>query len=119
MSIFLYVSLGVVAGILSGMFGIGGGIVLIPALVYMFGLTQLQAQGTSLAVLVLPIGLLAAIRYYQSGNVRMDMVGFICAGFFIGAFLGANFVQNIPDVFLKRAFGLLMLLVSLKMIFTK
>ena len=67
----LYVILGVVAGFLSGMLGIGGGLVLIPALVFIFGLTQLQAQGTTLALMIPPIGLLAAIRYYQSGNVDL------------------------------------------------
>lgn len=114
-----YILLGLVAGILGGMFGIGGGSILIPALVYLFGLTQHQAQGTTLAVMVPPIGLLAALRYYYSGNVRMDMVGFICLGFFIGGLLGANFIQNLPDLYLKRLFGVFLLIVSLRMILAK
>ena len=119
MNIISYLVLGVVAGVLGGIFGIGGGIILIPALVYIFGLTQHQAQGTTLAILVPPIGLLAALRYYYSGNVKLDMAGFICIGFFIGALLGANFVQNLPDPTLKRAFGVLLLFVSIRMIFIK
>jgi len=76
MSNILYVILGVVAGVLSGMLGIGGGVILIPALVFIFGLTQLQAQGTTLALMIPPIGLLAALRYYQAGNVKLGMAGF-------------------------------------------
>ena len=72
------------------MFGIGGGAILIPALVFIFGLTQHQAQGTTLAILVPPIGLLAALRYYQSGNVKLSIAAFVCIGFFIGGLIGAN-----------------------------
>jgi uncharacterized membrane protein YfcA len=119
MNALLYVALGLVAGVLGGMFGIGGGSILIPALVFMFGLTQHQAQGTSLAVMVPPIGILAAMRYYQSGNVKLGMAGFICAGFMVGGLLGAQLVQNIPDPGLKKLFGVFLLFVSLEMIFTK
>lgn len=115
----LYISLGLVAGIFGGMFGIGGATILIPALVYLFGLTQHQAQGTTLAILVPPIGLLAALRYYYSGNVKLNIAGLICVGFFIGGLIGANFVQGIPDLALKRMFGVFLLLISLKMILTK
>ena len=115
----LYIMLGVLAGVLSGMFGIGGGVILVPALVFLFGLTQHQAQGTTLAIMIPPIGLLAAIRYYQSGNVKLAMAGFICAGFFIGGLLGASLIQNISEPLLKRMFGFFLLVISIKMIFTK
>ena len=115
----LYVILGVVAGVFGGMFGIGGGTILIPVLVYLFGLTQHQAQGTTLAIMVPPIGLLAALRYYYSGNVKLGMAGFICLGFFIGGLIGANFVQNLSDPLLKRLFGVFLLFVSINMILTK
>ncbi len=119
MNYFLYIGLGLIAGVLSGMFGIGGGTILIPAMVFLFGLTQHQAQGTSLAIMVLPIGLLAAMRYYYSGNVKLGMVGFICVGFLVGGLIGAQIIQNVPDALLKKLFGVFLLAVSLKMILGK
>lgn len=111
-----YVALGLVAGIFGGMFGIGGGTILIPAMVYLLGLTQHQAQGTTLAIMVPPIGLLAALRYYYSGNVKLGMAGLICLGFFVGGLIGAHFVQNLSDPLLKRMFGVFLLFVSINMI---
>ena len=119
MNYLLYVTLGLVAGVLGGMFGIGGGSILIPAMVFFFGLTQHQAQGTTLAIMVPPIGLLAALRYYYSGNVKFGMAGFICAGFLVGGLIGAQLIQNVPDALLKKMFGLFLLIVSLRMILTK
>lgn len=115
----LYIILGFIAGILGGIFGIGGGIVLIPALVLLFGLTQHQAQGTTLALMVPPIGLLAALRYYQAGNVKLGVAGFICLGFFVGGLIGANLVQNLSDPLLKKIFALFLFFVSLRMFFSK
>lgn len=115
----LYIILGLIAGILGGMFGIGGGTILIPVMVYLFGLTQHQAQGTTLAIMIPPIGLLAALRYWQAGNVKISMAGFICLGFLAGGLIGADLVHNISDPLLKRLFGAYLLLISLKMIFTK
>ena len=101
MSQIAYIFLGLVAGVFGGMLGIGGGAVLIPALVYLFGLTQHQAQGTTLAIMVPPIGLLAAWRYWQAGNVKLSIDGFVCLGFFVGGLLGASLVQNIHEALLK------------------
>jgi uncharacterized membrane protein YfcA len=119
MNVVLYVALGLGAGVLGGMFGIGGGSILIPALVFLFGLTQHQAQGTSLAIMVPPIGILAAMRYYQAGNVKLGMAGFICIGFLIGGLIGAQIIQNVPDILLKRLFGIFLLIISIRMILTK
>lgn len=119
MSQLLYVILGLVAGIFAGIFGIGGGTILIPALVFLFGLTQHQAQGTTLAIMVPPIGLLAALRYYYSGNVKLGMAGFICLGFFIGGLIGAHWIQGVGDLTLKRLFGIFLLFISLRMILAK
>ena len=96
--------------------GLGGGILLTPALVYIFGLTQHQAQGTSLAVMVPPITLLAALRYYYSGNVNLNIAVFIALGFLIGGLSGAQIVQSIPDMVLKKIFGAILLIVAVKMI---
>ena len=115
----LYIVLGLIAGIFGGMFGIGGATILIPALVFFFGLTQHQAQGTTLAIMVPPIGLLAALRYYYSGNVKLGMAGFICIGFFIGGLIGAHFIQGMPEVALKRFFGIFLLFVAIRMIMAK
>ena len=115
----LYIILGIVAGIFGGMFGIGGGTILIPALVFLFGLTQHQAQGTTLAIMVPPIGLLAAWRYWQSGNVKLSIAGFICLGFIIGGLLGANIIHNVSDPMLKKLFGFYLLFISIRMILAK
>ena len=119
MSQLLYIILGVAAGIFGGMFGIGGGTILIPALVYLYGLTQHQAQGTTLAIMVPPIGLLAAWRYWQAGNVKLSMAAFICAGFFVGGLIGANVIHNVSDPMLKKLFGFYLLFISARMIFSK
>jgi hypothetical protein len=114
-----YILLGLVAGAFSGFMGLGGGILLAPALVYLFGLTQHQAQGTSLAVMIPPITLLAALKYYHSGNVRIDIAVFIAIGFIAGGLAGATMAHGIPDIILKKIFGLILLLIGIKMfIFT-
>jgi len=119
MSQILYVILGVVAGISGGLFGIGGAVIIIPGLVYLFGLTQHQAQGTTLAIMVAPIGLLAALRYYQSGNVNLSIAIFVCMGFFVGGFIGAHFAQYLSGPVLKKLFGVFLLFISMQMIFGK
>ena len=111
--------IGVAAGIASGFFGIGGGLLMIPAMVYFFNLSQHQAQGTSLAVLTPPLLLFAAIKYYNDGNVNLRMAVFIALGFVGAAYLGARFATFIPDPILKRLFGVLLLIVSIKMILGK
>ena len=92
-SIILYVLLGATAGVLSGLLGIGGGIILIPALVLIIGLTQHQAQGTTLILLTAPFGLLAALTYYQSGYADLKIAAFLGIGFFFGAFSGQKSQQ--------------------------
>ena len=119
MNIFLYLLLGLVTGILSGLFGIGGAIIIVPTFVLLFGLSQHTAQGTTLALMVPPIGLLAAWTYYKQGFVDFKIAAFVCIGFFVGGLLGAKFAIQIPDQILRKMFGVLLLLVSLKMIMTK
>jgi hypothetical protein len=114
-----YIVLGLAAGALSGLIGIGGGILAIPALVFLFGFSQHQAQGTTLAMMVPPIGILAAWTYYRAGYVDLRAAALLCAGFFIGGFLGAKAATSVPTNILEKIFGAALLLVSLKMIFGK
>jgi uncharacterized membrane protein YfcA len=99
------------------LFGVGGGEIFIPLLVYLFGFSQHQAQGTSLAVLLPPIGLLAALRYYHAGHVNFQVAGLLAAGFFVGAYFGAMGATQIDQVLLKKFFGGFLLLIALHMIF--
>jgi len=112
-------TVGVLAGVLSGSLGIGGGIVIIPILVYIFGFSQHMSQGTTLALMVPPIGLLAAYEYYKNGNVNITAAVLICIGFVGGTFLGSKVSHLIPDMVLKKAFGVLLLIIAIKMIFWK
>ncbi len=114
-----YIIVGLLAGICGGFLGLGGGLVLVPALVYIYGLTQHQAQGTSLAIMVPPITLLAVIRYYYSGNVKLGMAIFIALGFAVGGLIGAEIVQHVTGVILRKIFGLILLLTALRMIIFK
>jgi uncharacterized membrane protein YfcA len=119
MNIILYLLLGLITGVFSGLIGIGGAIIIIPSLVIFFGLEQRMAQGTTLALMVPPIGLLAAWTYYKAGFVDLKISALICAGFFFGGLIGARFAVQIPDNILRKVFGFLLLVASLKMIFTK
>jgi len=118
MSIF-YLLLGLVTGVFSGLIGIGGAIIIIPCLVLLFGLSQHTAQGTTLALMVPPIGLLAAWIYYKQGFVDLKIAGLICLGFFIGGLAGAQLAMKIPDELLRRIFGVILLIASIKMILAK
>ena len=92
---------------------------MIPGLVFLAGLTQHEAQGTTLAILLLPIGLLAVLRYYKGGHVNLYIALFICVGFFIGGLLGANIAEGISNLVLRRAFGAFLLIVAFYTIFSK
>ncbi len=115
----LYLLLGFAAGTFSGLIGIGGGVIIVPALVFLFGLSQHQAQGTTLALLVPPIGLLAAWTYYEQGYVDLRIAFLVGLGFFVGGLVGAKFSTGLSNVALERVFGIAMLLISLKMIFAR
>jgi len=117
--IILFIVLGVMAGILSGLIGIGGGVIIVPALIFMFGFSQHQAQGTTLALMVPPIGILAAWTYYRQGHVDFHAALFICIGFIAGGFLGARAATLVSNEVLEKIFGIALLLISLKMIFAR
>ena len=115
----LFVILGIVAGTFSGLIGIGGGLVIVPVLVLLFGFSQHEAQGTTLALMVPPIGLPAAWIYYKSGHVNFEVALLICVGFFLGGLAGAKAATALSNVVLERLFGLAMLLVSLKLLLAR
>ena len=114
-----FAALGLAAGVLSGMLGIGGAILMIPVLVYAFKFSQHQAQGTSLATLLLPIGLLAAWRYYAAGYVNVRAALVMAVFFFFGGLLGAVLAEKVSGVWLQRIFGVFLLLVAGRMILAK
>ncbi len=111
--------LGVLAGMLSGLIGIGGGIIVVPALIILFGFSQQSAQGTTLAMLVPPIGILAAYAYYKAGFVDIRAAVIMGIAFIIGAFLGAKFAVQVRPEILQKIFGVILFVVSLKFIFLK
>lgn len=112
-----FVSLGLIAGILGGIVGIGGGIILVPALVLLFGFKQHIAQGTTLAALIPPVGLFAAYVYYKNGNVHLPGALLIALGFLFGALFGARISNHLSQELLQRIFGILLLGIGMKMTF--
>ena len=113
---FLVGLLGLVAGVLSGLFGIGGAILIVPSLVLLFKLDQHTASGTSLAALLLPVGILGMLQYYKRGQVNLPYAALIAVGLFVGALLGAKVAGTLGDATLRRAFGAFLLLVSVKLL---
>lgn len=111
--------IGLAAGILSGLFGIGGGIIIIPALLFLMNFSQLKAQGTSLAIMLPPVGLLAFLEYYKKGNVDIFAGVVICIFLFIGAKLGAQFANQLPVDLLRKLFAVLIIIVGLRMLMIK
>jgi uncharacterized membrane protein YfcA len=114
-----YILIGLVGGLGGGALGLGGGAIMVPLLVFWAGLTQHQAQGTVIAVLTVPVFLLAALRYHAVGNLKIQIALFVASGFVVGALLGAHLIQGIPDAALKRAFGVFLILMGIKMVFFK
>lgn len=114
-----FIVLGLSAGALSGLIGIGGGIMIVPALIFLFGFSQHMAQGTTLAMLIPPIGILAAWAYFRHGYVDLSAALYICVGFFFGGYFGALLATHLSNDLLERIFGIVLLLISLKMIFAR
>jgi len=115
----LLIVIGIITGFMAGMLGIGGAIIMIPGLVFFLGLSQQMAQGTSLAVMLPPIGIIAAYNYYQAGQVNLKFALILAAAFIVGSYFGSKLAVNIPQPVLKKIFGVLLLLVAAKMLFSK
>ncbi len=116
-SILSLILLGAAAGVLSSLVGIGGGIVIVPALVLLFNLDQHTAQGTTLAMLSLPVSFAAAYSYHQNGMVDWKIAIILGIGFVVGGFFGGRLAVNIPTLTIKKIFGLLMILIAIKFLF--
>lgn len=108
--------LGIAAGALSGLVGVGGGIIIVPALIYIFEMNQMQAQGVSLAVLLMPVGFLGVWNYYQAGNVQFSVALLIALGFVFGSYFGSKLAVQLPDYKIKFIFALVILLVAIDML---
>ena len=110
----LYILIGAAAGVLSGLFGIGGGVVIVPALLYVARMSQLTATGTSLGALLLPVGALGAWEYYRTGHLDVRAALMIAVGLFFGAFFGAKLAHVLTAMQLKRAFAMFLVLVAVR-----
>lgn len=117
--ILILIVIGIITGVMAGMLGIGGAIIMIPALVYLLGISQQTAQGTSLAVMLPPIGIIAAYNYYQAGHVNIRFAIILAIFFLVGSYFGSRLALTIPQPMLKKIFGILLLLVAAKMLFSK
>lgn len=113
------VLIGILAGILSGLVGVGGGIVMVPLLIFFFGYSQHQAQGTSLAVLAVPVTLLAAYNYHKDGHLDWKYAAVIAVFFVLGGFIGSKIAISLDQKMLKKVFGVILLFVAGKMLLSK
>lgn len=118
-SILILLVIGLIAGTLSGMVGIGGGIVIVPALVYFLGFGQHEAQGTTLTLFLLPIGILGFLNYYKAGYVDIKTALFIAVTFVAGSYFGSKLAISLDQQIVRKIFGGIILLISIKMIFGK
>ena len=115
--IVVLILIGIVAGMFSGMFGIGGGLIMVPAMVFFLAMSQHSAQGTSLGVLVVPVAAVAAYNYYKAGELNVKYALIIALSFVIGGYLGSKISLGMSEVMLKRVFGVLMMAMAIKLIF--
>lgn len=115
-TILILLLIGLAAGFLGGLVGIGGGVLIVPALVLLLGLSQHLAQGISLAMILFPVGILGVINYYKNGYVDLRYAGLLAIGFFAGSYLGSKFSLNLPQDTVKKIFAVVMILLSIKLL---
>ena len=111
----IYLGIGLVAGVLSGLFGIGGGIVIVPMLILLARMAPITATGTSLGALLLPVGALGAYQYYRTGNIDIKVSLLIALGLFIGAYFGARLAIGLDPVMMRRSFAVFLVLVAVRL----
>ena len=114
-TIFLLILIGLAAGTLSGLVGVGGGIIIVPALVFFLGFSQQEAQGTSLGLLLLPAGILAVVNYYNKGFIDLKVVGIMCAAFVFGGWLGSKLALSLSQELVKKIFAVVLFYTAIKM----
>jgi uncharacterized membrane protein YfcA len=115
-SVIIILLIGIVAGIFSGFIGIGGGLIVVPCLVYFLGFTQHTAQGTSLAMMLPPIGFMAVYNYHKQGAVDFKVAAILCVSFIVGSFFGSKIALNLSPVQIKKAFAVIIILLGVKML---
>lgn len=115
--ILILIAIGAAAGAFSGMFGIGGGLIMVPAMVFFLGMSQHAAQGTSLGVLVVPVAAVAAFNYYREGQLEIKYAAIIAISFVVGGYFGSKLSLGLSELMLKRIFGVLMLVMAIRLIF--
>lgn len=118
-TILILIAIGLTAGILSGFVGIGGGLLIVPALIFFLGMSQFEAQGTSLAMMLPPIGILAVLNYHKTGNLNWTYAIILAAVFIIGGYIGSKISLSLSPQLVKKIFGVLMLAAAFKLIFSK
>ncbi len=116
-TILILVIIGIAAGILGGLVGVGGGIIIVPSLVYFLSFSQKSAQGTSLGLLLLPVGILGVLQYYKQGHVDLRVVAILAIGFLAGSYFGSKFALSLPQETVKKIFAIMLLLIAFKMLF--
>jgi uncharacterized membrane protein YfcA len=116
-TIVLLIIVGLLAGMLSGLVGLGGGVIIVPALVFFLGFNQHQAQGTSLGILLLPAGIFAVLNYYKKGYIDVKVVGLLFIGFLVGGYLGSKLSVSLPEGTLKKIFAIALILIAGKVLF--
>lgn len=118
-TIFYLILIGIAAGFLGGMVGIGGGIIIVPALVMLLGMSQHQSQGISLTMMLFPVGILAVLNYYKKGYVDFRLAGILAVGFIIGGYLGSKFSLSLPQETVKKIFAIIMIIVAVRMLISE
>jgi uncharacterized protein len=115
-SIMLLITVGLAAGMLSGLVGVGGGIIIVPALIFFLGFTQLQAQGTSLGLLLLPVGIFAVLNYYKAGHIDLKVVGFMSIAFIAGGWIGSKLALRLDQETVKKIFAVVLFYTAIRLL---